>query len=516
MRLDELIRSIQNPLRVSGDTGLEISALYYDSRKVKEKGLFFALRGVADDGHLFIDKAVNSGAIALVLEDVSFAPPGVPFIQVPDARRAMASMAAAFYGYPSDAIPLIGITGTNGKTTTTYLIEAILGEAGIPAAVLGTIHYRFAETILPSDHTTPESVELQKTLREMSDLGAKSIVMEVSSHALEQHRVDGCLFDIAVFTNLTRDHLDYHKDMESYLACKKRLFTELLTADQQKPKRHAVVNIDDPLGDLIARAANCPVITYGLVNDADVGARETIFSTSGISGILTTPGGEIDFNSRLLGRFNLYNILAASGVAVAMNIPLTAIRSGIAGHEKVAGRLEKVENNRGVTLLVDYAHTDDALENVLKTLLEISERKIITVFGCGGDRDRGKRPIMGEIAARYSDLSIVTSDNPRTEDPLLIMDQIRAGVVPLELKEYTVKELSGGLTEKGYVMVSSRREAIQLAVKVAQPGDIVLLAGKGHEGYQIIGTEKIEFDDREEAVNAFRECSDMIMKKGPA
>ncbi len=506
MRLDELIRSIQNPLRVSGDTGLEISGLYYDSRKVKAGGLFFALKGVAADGHRFIDKAVNSGAIAVVLEDASFAPEGVTCIQVADTRLAMASMSAAFYGYPSDTVPLIGITGTNGKTTTTYLIEAILGKAGIPTAVLGTIHYRFAGTVLPSDHTTPESVELQKTLREMSDLGAKSVVMEVSSHALEQHRVDGCRFDIAVFTNLTRDHLDYHKDMASYLACKKRLFTELLTADRQKPKRHAVVNIDDPLGHIIAWAATCPVITYGLVNDARVAARDVIFSTSGISGILSTPGGEIDFQSKLLGRFNLYNILAACAVAVAMDIPLTAIRSGIAGHEKVAGRLEKVENNRGVTLLVDYAHTDDALGNVLKTLLEIGKRKIITVFGCGGDRDRGKRPIMGEISGRYSDLTIITSDNPRTEDPLVIMDEIRAGVVPLGLREYTVKGLSGGLTEKGYIMVCSRREAIYLAVRVAQPGDIVLLAGKGHEEYQIIGSEKLHFDDREEAANAFREC----------
>jgi UDP-N-acetylmuramoyl-L-alanyl-D-glutamate--2,6-diaminopimelate ligase len=516
MRLDELIRAIQNPLRVSGDTGLEISGLYYDSREVKAGGLFFALKGVAADGHRFIDRAVSSGAVAVVLEDASFAPEGVTCVQVADARLAMALMAAAFYGCPSDNVSLIGITGTNGKTTTTYLIEAILGKAGIPAAVLGTIHYRFAGTVLPSDHTTPESVELQKTLRRMSDLGARSVVMEVSSHALEQRRVDGCRFDIAVFTNLTRDHLDYHKDMASYLACKKRLFTELLEADLKKPKRHAVVNIDDPLGHLIARAATCPVLTYGFVNEARVSARDVIFSTSGISGILSTPVGEIDFQSQLLGRFNLYNILAACTVAVAMGLPLPAIRAGIAGHEKVAGRLETVENNRGVTLLVDYAHTDDALENVLKTLLEISKRKIITVFGCGGDRDRGKRPIMGEVAGRYSDLAIITSDNPRTENPQVIMDEIRAGVVPLGLKEYTVKGLADGILEKGFIMVRSRREAICLAVQVSQPGDIVLLAGKGHEDYQIIGSEKLHFDDREEAANAFRECPDMIIKKDPA
>jgi len=504
MQLVELIRSIQNPLRISGNTGLEISGLFYDSRKVRAGGLFFALKGVAVDGHQFIDTAVKAGAVAVVLEDASFAPAGVTCIQVADSRLAMSTMAAAFYRFPSNTVPLIGVTGTNGKTTTTYLIEAILNKAGIPAAVLGTIHYRFGGTILPSAHTTPESVELQKTLREMIDLGARSVVMEVSSHALEQRRVDGCQFDIAVFTNLTRDHLDYHKDMASYRACKERLFSDLLTADKQKPKRHAVVNIDDPLGHLIARAASCPVITYGLVADARVTVRDVTFSTSGISGILHTPGGEIAIQSKLLGRFNLYNILAACTVAVAMDIPLTVIRDGIEGHEKVEGRLEKVENNRGITLLVDYAHTDDALENVLKTLLEIARRRIITVFGCGGDRDRGKRPIMGEISGRYSDLTIITSDNPRSEDPLQIMAEIRAGILPLGLREYTEKELVGGFTEKGYIAVSSRREAIRLAVSVAEPGDIVLLAGKGHEEYQLIGSERLHFDDREEAANALR------------
>jgi UDP-N-acetylmuramoyl-L-alanyl-D-glutamate--2,6-diaminopimelate ligase len=506
MQLSELLQSTHDPLLISGDTGLDISGLFYDSRKVKSGGLFFALKGVAVDGHRYIETAVKSGAVAVVLEDVSFAPAGITCIQVTDARLAMSEMAAAFYRYPTSTVPLIGVTGTNGKTTTTYLIEAILNKAGIPAAVLGTIHYRFAGMILPSAHTTPESVELQKTLRELLDYGAKSVVMEVSSHALEQRRVDGCQFDIAVFTNLTRDHLDYHKDMASYRACKERLFSQLLAADRKKPKRHAVVNIDDPFGHLIARCAACPVITYGLGDDSRVTARDVTFSTSGISGILHTPGGEIDFQSDLLGRFNLYNILAAVSVGIAMELPLEVIRSGIAGHEKVAGRLERVDNNRGITLLVDYAHTDDALENVLKTLLEIATRRIITVFGCGGDRDRGKRPLMGGVSGRYSDLTVITSDNPRTEDSLTIMDEILAGIMPLGLKEYTEKELAGGLTEKGYIAIRSRREAICLAVHVAEPGDIVLLAGKGHEEYQIIGSEKLHFDDREEASKALREC----------
>lgn len=505
MHLSELIKSIPEPLRISGDTDTDITGLYYDSRMVKPGGLFFALKGVAADGHRFIDASIKSGAAAVVLEDVSQVPSNTPYVQVTDARLAMSLMAAAFYNYPTDSIPLVGITGTNGKTTTTYLIEAIFRAAAIPTAVLGTIHYRFGDKLFPAPHTTPESVELQKTLRELADLGAESVVMEVSSHALDQRRVDGCLFDIGIFTNLTRDHLDYHKDMDSYLESKKRLFTELLTPDQKKPKRRAVVNIDDPAGRLIAASSACPVITYGLAADAGVTARQVKFSTSGISGILVVPGDETEFHSKLLGRFNLYNILAAAAAAVAMGLPTAAIRSGIEGHDKVDGRLESVDNDRGFTVLVDYAHTGDALENVLKTLREIARERIITVFGCGGDRDRGKRPIMGEIAGRYSDMSIITSDNPRSEDPASIIEQIRAGIVSLGLKEYTESELCKGFHEKGFVPVASRREAIRLAIRLAKRGDIVIVAGKGHEDYQIIGGDRHHFDDREEAAAALRE-----------
>jgi UDP-N-acetylmuramoyl-L-alanyl-D-glutamate--2,6-diaminopimelate ligase len=508
MRFSELLTSIQNPLMVNGDTGVEILGLHYDSRSVKPGGLFFALKGVAADGHRFIDAAVKSGAGAVVLEDETFAPSGIPFVQVADARLAMSGIAAAFYNHPTGTVPLIGITGTNGKTTTTYLVEAILAKAGMPAAVLGTINYRFKDKTFSAPHTTPESVELQRILRELVDLGARSVVMEVSSHALDQRRVDGCQFDVGVFTNLTRDHLDYHKDMASYLESKRRFFSELLVPDRQKPLRHAVVNIDDPLGHLMARSAPCPVMTYGLVAEARVTARAVVFSTSGISGILSTPKGETEFHSGLLGRFNLYNILAAVSAAVAMDLPLNVIRSGIEGHEKVTGRLERIDNNLGITVLVDYAHTGDALENVLKTVLEIASARIITVFGCGGDRDRGKRPIMGEIAGRYSDMTIVTSDNPRSEDPLLIIEQIRAGIAPLGIKEYTVGQLSADFVEKGFTEVESRKEAISLAIRLAGPGDIVLIAGKGHEDYQILGSQRIHFDDREEAAAALKERLD--------
>lgn len=503
MHLGKLLQHI-SPLKVDGDPGMEIQGLYYDSRQVRLGGLFFALRGVAADGHRFIGVAREAGAVAVVAEDESFVPDGMAHIIVTDAREAMSRAAAVFYGEPTSRVPLVGITGTNGKTTTSYLVEAILEKAGLPAAVLGTVNYRFRELALAAPNTTPESVDLQRTLRELVDAGAASIVMEVSSHALEQKRVDGCLFDVGVFTNLTRDHLDYHLTMDAYLASKKRLFAELLAANPAKPRRRAAVNCDDPYASGIAASAVCPVITYGLGGEAEVTAADVEFSVDGIAGVLITPSGQVSFRSPMLGRFNLYNILAAAAAGFALDLPLEAIRLGIEGHRRVPGRLERVDNGRGITVLVDYAHTGDALENVLRTLREIATGRVITVFGCGGDRDQGKRPIMGRIAAGMSDLAVVTSDNPRTEDPNAILAQIRTGIVPLGLREYPPEELADGFTERGFAMCESRREAIRMAAGAARPGDIVLLAGKGHEDYQIIGTVKHHFDDREEAAVAFR------------
>lgn len=493
------------PSETGGELTQEIEGLCYDSRQVQPGDLFFALRGEASDGHDFIDAARNGGAAAVVLEDPARAPQGMTWLRVGDARRAMALSAAAFYGYPADGIPVIGITGTNGKTTTTYLVEAILAEAGIQSAILGTISYRFGTRNITAPHTTPESVDLQRTIRELVDCGARGVVMEVSSHALEQRRVDGCRFDVGVFTNLTRDHLDYHRDMESYFGSKARLFTELLAADATKPRRAAAINIDDPYGIRLAADSTAPVITYGLNDKAMVRAGDVTFSVDGIAGTLVTPQGATPFRSRLLGRFNLYNILAAVAAGVALDLPVNTIRDGIEGDVRVPGRLERVENDRNVTVLVDYAHTGDALENVLRTVVEIAKGRIITVFGCGGDRDRGKRPVMGEIAGRYSDLAVITSDNPRTEEPGGIIDEILGGVRSLGIRAYTQEDLAAGFAEKGFTAVESRRDAIRLAVKVAREGDIVLLAGKGHEDYQIIGKVKHHFDDREEAAAAFRE-----------
>jgi UDP-N-acetylmuramoyl-L-alanyl-D-glutamate--2,6-diaminopimelate ligase len=502
MRLGDLLPHIE-PLSVDGDPGMEIQGLYYDSRQVRPGGLFFALRGAVADGHRFIGAAVQAGAAAVVAEDESCVPAGAARVIVRDARKAMSVAAAVFYGDPTASVPLVGITGTNGKTTTSYLVEAILEEAGLATAVLGTISYRFRDLSLPAPNTTPESVDLQRTLRSLVDAGAEAVVMEVSSHALEQRRVDGCRFDVGLFTNLTRDHLDYHLTMEAYLESKQRLFSALLASDPVKPLRRAAVNGDDPNGDAIAAAAVCPVITFGLREGSAVTATNVLFSVDGITGVLVTPAGRIIFRSPLLGRFNLYNILAAAAAGMALELSLDAVRRGIEGHRPVPGRLERVANNRGVVLLVDYAHTGDALENVLQTLREIATARIITLFGCGGDRDAGKRPIMGKIAASLSDLAIVTSDNPRTEEPSTILAQVREGIVPLGIREYRPEELADGFDDKGFVTCESRREAIALAASVARRGDIVLLAGKGHEDYQIIGTVKHHFDDREEAAAAF-------------
>ena len=506
MKLSQLLSTITD-FHLHGDDGVTVSAVSCDSRCVPPGTLFFALPGATVDGHDFIAAAVSSGAAAVILEDVARAPVGIPWVQVADGRAAMARISAEFYGNPTLRLPLVGITGTNGKTTSTYLIEAILAAAGMPPAVLGTISYRFGTTSIAASHTTPESTELQAAFRRLADAGARSFVMEVSSHALEQKRADGCYFDVGIFSNLTRDHLDYHKTMDSYLESKQRLFSELLRPNDAKPRRRAVINMDDPYGAVIADRASCPVITYGINYRGDVQVRDVSSTVNGVSGTLLTPKGRIAFTSRLVGKFNLSNILAAAAAGIALDLPLEAIRSGIEQHATVPGRMERVDNTRGITLLVDYAHTGDALENVLSTLKELATARIITVFGCGGDRDPGKRPIMGRIAAQMSDLAVVTSDNPRTEDPFAILAQVQAGITPLGIREYSLAELFSGYSDKGFVMLESRADAIRLAVRLAQPGDIVLLAGKGHEDYQIIGRTKQHFDDREQAAQACAELA---------
>lgn len=491
MKLSALLINLA-ALRCEGPQELEITGLHYDSRKVEPGGMFFALRGGAADGHDYIEAALAAGAVAVVLEQQRSLPAGVAAIYVTDARLAMARAAAAFYGDPTSDIPVIGVTGTNGKTTVTYLVEAILRASGKNPAVLGTINYRLGDQKLPSLHTTPESVDLLATIAKFRAAGADALVMEVSSHALEQRRVDGVQFDVGVFTNLTPEHLDYHGSMANYLASKQRFFTDLLP----RSKGRGVLNLDDPQVTELA-AALPEALTCGRHAAAAVRAEAAELSLQGISARVVTPAGVLQLQSRLLGEFNLQNLLCAVAVGTALELPLEVIAQGLTEAPQVPGRLEQVENDRGALMVVDYAHTPDALEKVLATLVALQPRRLLTVFGCGGDRDRTKRPVMGEIAARHSDLVVVTSDNPRTEQPLAIIEEIKAGVLRVFSQEWSLVEAAQGAGQ-GFVCLPDRRSAIDFAVDQLQPGDLLLVAGKGHEDYQIIGRERIHFDDREE------------------
>jgi UDP-N-acetylmuramoyl-L-alanyl-D-glutamate--2,6-diaminopimelate ligase len=408
-------------------------------------------------------------------------------------------MAQAFYGDPTREMNVVGVTGTNGKTTTTYLLEAVLTEAGQAPAVVGTINYRFGGDVHAAPHTTPEAIELLDQIAQFRAAGARSLVMEVSSHALDQHRADGIRFRVGVFTNLTPEHLDYHGDMENYFASKLRLFEELLPLSAGR----SVVNIDDPSG--VRLAAQLPdAITCGRSSHAMVRPETLTVTLTGIHGRVATPSGPILLTSPLLGEYNVENLLGAIGAGVALGLPATVIERGLARAAAVPGRLEPVANQRGVVALVDYAHTGDALDRVLQALQALNPARIVTVFGCGGDRDSRKRPVMGEVAARRSVVAVVTSDNPRTEDPLQIVEQIRAGVSRVHPREWSRDEARSG-DGCGYVVIPDRREAIRFAVSLLRSGDVLLVAGKGHEDYQILGTTRIHFDDREELRNAFAE-----------
>lgn len=491
MKISELLDKLP-PCRTEGALDAEITGLHYDSRKVVPGCAFFALRGQSTDGHRFIDDAVDRGAGAVFLEEDRALPAGVAKVLVENTRLAMAQAAAAFFGNPSAAIPVVGVTGTNGKTTVTYLLESILRAAGKKPAVLGTISYRFGERALPAPHTTPEAVDLFQSIAEFRQAGADALVMEVSSHALDQLRVEGVLFDVGVFTNLTPEHLDYHGDMEGYFSSKRRLFTELLAATSGR----AVINVDDPYGARLA-AELSQALTCGRDVRARVCPRTVDLSMSGVVGVVDTPAGPLELRSPLLGEFNLQNLLCAAAAGLALNLPPEVVAAGLAAAPQVPGRMERIENDRDAQILVDYAHTADALEKALATLQTLAPRRMITVFGCGGDRDRSKRPAMGEVAARFSDLTIITSDNPRSEDPLAILEEVKVGVrrrCPRELEQDAA--LNGAV--KGFVAVADRRQAIGLAVAALRPGDLLLVAGKGHEDYQVVGSERLHFDDREE------------------
>ena len=399
---------------------------------------------------------------------------------------------------------MIGLTGTNGKTTVSYLVEKMLARAGRSVGVIGTVNYRHGDRVVPASRTTPESLDLQRILADMRQHGVTHVVMEVASHGLDLHRVDACWFDIAAFTNLTQDHLDFHGDMERYWASKKSLFTRLLPLGPKKDHAVAVINRDDPRGRLLADeiAEIRPTVTFGRATGNQVWPEVKRSDLSGLEAILHTPQGAFTMTSSLVGQHNLENILTAAGCGIALGLPLEAIQAGITATAAVPGRLEPVADPGGRFIYVDYAHTPDALENVLRALEALRQRRIICVFGCGGDRDRRKRPLMGEIAARMSDLTVVTSDNPRTEDPLAIIEDALEGVRRAAPQAYTLDDVQQRFGQRGHIVLPDRREAIGLAISVAEPGDTVLIAGKGHETYQIVGRSTIPFDDCEEARQA--------------
>ncbi len=476
----------------------EISGLYCDSRQVEPGGLFFALPGAVSDGSDFVDAAVAAGAVAVVAQRSVPVPDGVAFIKVEDARYCMAQAAAAFYGHPARDMLVVGVTGTNGKTTVTCLVEQMLRRAGYTPAVIGTINNRCGDYCCPAEHTTPESLDLQRMLADFRRRGADALVMEVSSHALAQRRSSALSFAVTVFTNLTPEHLDYHKNMENYFQAKSQLFID----QQADGTGVAVINSDDPYGaKLVTMLDN--VISVGHQSCAAVRVVSCRQDMDGTKAQIHTPSGMLHVNSPLVGHFNLENILCAVGVAQALKIDNAVVEQALAGDCCVPGRLQRIENDLGAIIVVDYAHTGDALEKALQALVALKPRRVITVFGCGGDRDNSKRPQMGEIAARYSDLVIITSDNPRSEDPDTIMEQICVGAQRICQRLERAEDFAS-VAGGGYVVIGDRAAAIASAVALVQEGDLLLVAGKGHEDYQIIAGRTIHFDDGEQIVKALQ------------
>ena len=474
--------------KVIGDPNTFITDIVHDSRQASKGAMFVCMAGEHVDGHKFIPDVVAKGAAAIMTDREDVAPPGVTVLRVPELQAALQIIVPFFFDMPSQRLRMIGITGTNGKTTTSYLLRAILRKAGHKVGLMGTLQVLIEEKRLPAHNTTPNIVELQRTLAQMVDEGIEYVVMEVSSHALEQGRVTGCEFDTAVFTNFTQDHLDYHKTMANYRDAKRKLFAGL--GSGVKPDKTAVVNLDDEAGSYMLEAADCAHLTYSIAEEsADLRAVDIRVHATGSEFTLQGAFGRIPLRMKITGLFNVYNVLSAAGAALAEKMPPEAIRDAMMEFRGVPGRFELVDAGQLFTVVVDYAHTPDGLENILHTARDITENRLITVFGCGGDRDRTKRPIMGRIAGELSDVVIVTSDNPRTEDPEAIIAEIETGIAET-------------IGKKTHEKVTDRREAIYLAISLAQAGDTVVIAGKGHEDYQIIGTETIHFDDREVAKEA--------------
>lgn len=490
--LIDIIRTLE-VTSIIGPQDVEITDITADSRAVTNSSLFIALDGATVDGHDYIDKAVAAGAVAVIVSKPVQVNDDVCVITVKDTRAAMMVVVPSFFDYPANKMRMIGVTGTNGKTTTTHMIRHILKNQGHKVGVIGTVHIMIGDTSYPIHNTTPDVVDLQHILHQMVEEGVTYCVMEVSSHALALGRVAGVEFDTAVFTNLTQDHLDFHKTFENYLATKCKLFEQVSSSNQHKSNKGAVINIDDAYGERVVQKTKAPTITYSAQGKGTLNASDIQMSTKMSDYTVQYNGESYRVSMNTTGLFNVYNTLAAIGACLQEGISMEAIDMALKTFSAVPGRFELIEEGQDFAVVVDYAHTPDGLENILQTAQSIKEKRIIVVFGCGGDRDATKRPIMGRIAAKYGDIIYVTSDNPRTEDPIQIVKDVEAGV-----KE----ALRDGTS---YKVIVDRRDAINHAIGAAKSGDIVIIAGKGHENYQILKDQTIHFDDREEARRALKE-----------
>jgi len=472
MKIKELIRILPDVISVDGSLDLEITSVVDDSRQVKQGALFVAVSGNNFDGHDYIPEALKCGA-QVVIGQKSVNIKDKTYIRVKDSRKALAISSAWFYDFPGDKLRLVGVTGTSGKTTITYLIRAMLKEVGATSGVIGTIGNVINSSKLPTSFTTPGPLKLNELFSQMLKQNIDYVVMEVSSHSLKLHRVEGLKFEVGVFTNLTQDHLDFHKTFEDYFCSKQKLFQQ---------SKQAVINIDDKSGKRLLETVDIPALTYGIENPADLMAQNIRLKGEGVFYNFVYKDKKYPVFYGVPGLFSVYNSLAALATGIALGFPIDSLINALKKVNQVPGRFELIKNDKDIIVIVDYAHKPDGLKNVLLTIKEFCKGNIITVFGCGGDRDRGKRPIMGKIASELSDYTIITSDNPRSENPETIIQEIESGVVG-----------------KNYIKITDRRQAIQKAIKMAKKGDAVLIAGKGHETYQIIDDKKIHFDDREVA-----------------
>ena len=476
MVINELFKDVEYKILQKVSDEINGEDLEFDSRKIKQGDVFIALEGSIVDGHTFISKAIENGAKTILVEKDVDKVEGINYFLVDGLREKMGIIASNFYGYPQNQLKIVGVTGTNGKTTTTYILESILGEKNV--ARIGTVEYKIGDEIIPAPNTTPSSLEIIKICKKALEKNIKYLIMEVSSHGLDIGRVNMLRFEVGIFTNLTLDHLDYHKTMENYYLAKRKLF------DLVKDKKNSIINIDDEYGKKYLEYTNG--ISYG-IGQGDIQGEIKQITREGQEVTIKIFEKEYKINLRLLGRYNLSNLLGAIGAVKTLGLSDEEIISKIPLIHGAPGRFEPVKIDRDFTVIVDYAHTGDALENILKSINEFKANRVITVFGCGGDRDKTKRPIMGGIAEKYSDIVIVTSDNPRTEDP-----------------EEIIKDIVVGLTKENHTVEIHREKAIEKAISLAEKNDIILIAGKGHENYQVIGREKIHFDDKEEVIKAIK------------